>query len=241
MDLKKIKLDKERIMKSTNLKISLAYSIFFFCSASFSMAQLPEGPIGIFDGYVINGSANLKELSFNNGEYIITEAGPNLTSGGTTLSVEGSFRLIADLTIEEIDTPKERGYIALGMGNTYSSFNDFLFFMIGLFPDGSIEVAYKNQIGGYFRGFKTNTNLSAEHHTGRLELMRNGNSMEGYYIDKSTGIRTLLQRATIDIGLSVNLGLTVSSQNAGKYTKGTFRNVQFISEPITSIIDWDLY
>ncbi len=233
-------------MKKSYTIQAILYVVFVCCFTSTSMAQFPEGPIGIFEGFAKTGlgEGNIQEITFNNGEYTITQEGPNMSNGTVYLYLDGSFRLIADVKVEDIDEPTPGSFLgnaALGIANflDYSPASKFFFF--GLRTDGSIEISYKQNTGTYFTGYGLNRILSSEHHTGELEIMRNDNSFEAYYTEKTTGNRKLLQKQTIIFGNTVVVALSVSSQESGKYTKGTFSNVRLIPESLSSSENWELH
>lgn len=213
------------------------------CAIWFADAQTAENPHGVFEGYTKGGlgEGSIAEAAYSDGVYTIVQEGPNLSNGGFSARIEGPFTLRATVETEDLDTPKTMGVAELGVASGMDFTPNTLFFLFGTFADGSIEVSYKTSTGMSFMGYGMNRRVPPEDHTGELELTRTGDTVEAFYTDRSTGGKTLLKRQTIRLGDPVTVALTVSSQQGGKRTRGTFSNVVFVREGETRAGDWELH
>ncbi len=223
------------------MRITLLLTLALFVPAN-SYAQLTEGPIGIFEGYYTTGNPEVSEISYNNNDYIITEAGENLEMAALLLTVSDSFSLKATITTEDIGTHMKKGAAGLGILSGLSSTPDTLFYFFEVFSDGTVRTSWKNSIGYSFHGFELNETLPADRHRGELELVWDNNYVEAYYINQDPGESILFDRRKIGFSDTVYAGLNVMSLEAGKYTRGSFTDVDFTLNPdSTAIEDWRIY
>lgn len=97
------------------------------------------------------------------------------------------------------------------------------------YADGSFEVAPGTPPG-----------LSPNVHDGRLEVIREGDTVTVYYYDRESGQQTLYDQKVLDIPETLYVGLFATSFRANGTTIGYFTDVQ-ASWVQSSVEDWALY
>jgi len=80
--------------------------------------------------------------------------------------------------------------------------------------------------------------VPASAHDGRVEIVREGNRVTAYYIDKRTEQPVRLDSRTVDLTDPVVVGLQVVSFRTGGTTVGYFTDVELITAEPSAVEDW---
>ena len=213
-------------------------------------AQDSQQPIGIFEDHFDFGNPIPPgDMSYNSetGMYEIIAGGVGETADGHGASLEVSGDVRCKATLKAIDLGgswEHWAIVAIGISDDIGSDG------IGRGGGCSIWCSIDNRLvtsGRYDNEEREYGEIVlSDVHEGKVELVRVGNEIKAYYIDKQNGQSVEFDSRTIDLEDPVIVTIWATSMQSGGTTKGIITDLELtvngiIIEPASGVEDWALY
>ena len=214
------------------------------------MGVIPSSPMGIFDYYVDIGAP----VPVGYGAYDSSSDTYELVSGGIGYTrdhysmyneVNGDFSLTARIQTEDLGG-SDSSFATAGLfvwDDPGSDSNELKIPYFSSWYTINDGVATRWKRASTFGANAHAPSLIIPTEDGLLErIVREGDTVTMYYADPTSGDWIQFISATVELTDPVYAGLWASSFQKGAYTKGTFTEVELITEQGTSgISTWELY
>ena len=200
--------------------------------------------IGIFENHIDFGDSDPGDATYDSstGVYqVIGHSGGSAGGHWAFSEVVGPFSLKAKIRVENIDS--SASYAGAGLTIT----NDLNYYPIcytaSVLSDQEVWALWRKVPGysGMGSGLLWTSFLSTRKQDGRIEIVREDKSVSMYYMDLTTGERTLFNSQILEFTDPVYVGLYSSPNESGKYVIGHFSDVELTLFTSSSSDNWELF
>ncbi len=211
--------------------------------AGISSMNYLGGEIGLFEAHADIGDVGAPgEATYDEdiGQYEILASGQNIFGYVDEFhyvftEVNGDFTIKGRMDIEQFEG--DATWIKGGLMVRNDLTDDSAHLMNALRTDFQQYTTWRTQNGG--DSASTSSNMNPDQN-GELELVKNGNTLEAYYISASTGERTLSNSTTdIQLEFPIYVGLALHSHIDGNYAIAYFNDVELTVS--TEVRNWSIY
>ena len=214
------------------------------------MGVIPSQPIGIFDYHMdigVNVPAGYGAYDSSSDTYELVSGGIGYTRDHYTLynEVNGDFSLTARIQAEDQGGSATdwatAGLIAMDDPGSDPEELKIPYFTSWYTINDEVSARWKRGLTFGANAYAPSLIIPAE--DGLLErIVREGNTITMYYADPTSGDWVQFISETVELTDPVYAGLWAASFVKGAYTKGTFTEVELITEQGTSgISSWELF
>ncbi len=196
-------------------------------------------PIGIFDNHADIGAVSAPgEATYNpdQKEYEIKGSGSDIWGNSDEFhfvykELSGNFRLRGTMLVYNEDGTSDWAKAVLMIRNTLDTNSSFF----------DVLVRSRDQKAMFqHRAFPSNEAIAGLFvpdtlHDAQFELIRIGNTVQGFYIDPTTGESVLYDTKKIELEELVYAGLGVTSHDDGAYATGVFTDVVLEAIPAAGV------